>query len=94
MTNGDWLIDHKEVPQTFNLYNRPTIRNDVTPERNKIYFFVTDKTTPKDFISKLKMYCEAFYLGLQVEIMYPKNTQTSKEFMDQLQIPNRDGYEG
>lgn len=40
---GDWLLSNKEKPQTFNLYNRPGVRNDVTPARSKIYFNVIDE---------------------------------------------------
>jgi len=91
--NGDWdwLIDHKEKPQTFNLYNRPGVRNEVTPARNKIYIFVTDDRIKPDFLEKLKKYCLAFYYGMNIEIMYPKGSRNATEFMASLEIPSREG---
>ena len=74
---GDWLVGQKEKPQTFNMYNRVGIRNDITPERKKIYFFVTDEKIKPDFLAKLKLYCEAYFTGLTVEIMYPNDTKTT-----------------
>jgi len=42
----------------------------VTPARNKIYIFALDKGISADFVNNLKRYCEAFYLGLEVKIMW------------------------
>ena len=57
---GDWLKSHNEVPQTFNLYNRAGVRNEITPVRNIIYFHVIDEQIKPEFLAKLKKYCEAF----------------------------------
>ena len=78
VANGDWLCSHREKPQTFNIYNRPGVRNEVTSEREKIYFLITDEKINEGFVQKLKKYTEAFYTGLKVEIMYPKTTKTAK----------------
>ena len=94
LTYGDWLIDHREKSQTFNMYNRQGVRNDVTAARSKIYFHVTDDKIKKDFLAKLKRYCEAFYTGMTIDIMYPPSTKTSQEFMKLHQIPSREGYSG
>ena len=64
-------MSHKEKPQTFNLYTRPGVRNEITAQRNKIYIFVTDDKIREDFLAKLKKYCEAFFFGMKIEIMYP-----------------------
>ena len=66
----------------------------MNPSRNKIYFFVTDRSTPEDFLQNLKKYCEAFYTGLKVEIMYPKTAKTSVEFFEELGVTSRDGFFG
>jgi hypothetical protein len=60
------------------LYNRPGVRNDVTPVRNIIYLHVIDEKIKPEFLAKLKKYCEAFYLGMTVKIMYPTDAKTSK----------------
>jgi hypothetical protein len=71
------------------LYNRSGVRNDVTATRNIIYFHVIDEKIKPPFLAKLKKYCEAFYLGMIVKIMYP-TTKTSDEFMEKYDIPYRD----
>ena len=63
----------------------------MTPTRNIIYLHVIDEKIKPEFLSKLKKYCEAFYLGMTVKIMYPAKAKTSKEFMDMNEIPNREG---
>jgi hypothetical protein len=88
---GDWLRTHREVPQTFNLYNRAGVRNEVTGVRNIIYLHVIDEKIKPEFLAKLKKYCEAFYLGMTVKIMYPPNAKTNKEFMEKYEIPSREG---
>ena len=92
LSSGDWLWGQKERPQTFNLYNRPGIRNEVTQQRNKIYIFVIDERIDAVFLAKLKKYCAAFFFGMTIEIKYPEDTKTSKDFMDSHQIPSRPGY--
>ena len=77
------------MPQSFNLYNRTGVRNDVTPFRNIIYLHVIDEKIKPEFLAKLKKYCEAFYLGMKVKIMYP-SVKTSDEFMEKYDIPYRD----
>jgi hypothetical protein len=59
------------------LYNRPGVRNDVTAARNIIYLHVIDEKIQPEFLAKMKKYCEAFYLGMAVKIMYPANAKTS-----------------
>jgi hypothetical protein len=59
------------------LYNRPGVRNDVTPARNIIYLHVIDEKIKPEFLAKLKKYCEAFYLGMSVKIFYPPTAKTS-----------------
>jgi hypothetical protein len=76
------------------LYNRPGVRNEITPVRNIIYFHVIDEQIKPEFLAKLKKYCEAFYFGMTVKIMYPTKAKTSKEFMELHQIPNREGSKG
>jgi hypothetical protein len=71
------------------LYNRSGVRNDVTATRNIIYLHVIDEKIKPPFLAKLKKYCEAFYLGMIVKIMYP-TTKTSDEFMEKYDIPYRD----
>ncbi len=66
----------------------------MTPQRNIIYFFVTDERIKPDFLEKLKKYCLAFYTGMTIKIMYPENTKTSAEFMASLDIPNREIFKG
>jgi hypothetical protein len=75
------------------LYNRAGVRNEITPVRNIIYFHVIDEKIKPEFLAKLKKYCEAFYLGMTVKIMYPPTAKTSKEFMKLHQIPSREGEE-
>jgi hypothetical protein len=65
------------------------VRNDVTPARNIIYLHVIDEKIKPAFLAKLKKYCEAFYLGMKVKIMYP-SVKTSDEFMEKYDIPYRD----
>jgi hypothetical protein len=48
--SGDWLCSHREKPQTFNIYNRPGVRNEVTSEREKIYFLITDEKINEGFV--------------------------------------------
>jgi hypothetical protein len=90
-TWGDWLQSQKEIPQTFNLYNRAGVRNEVTAVRNIIYLHVIDEKIKPEFLAKLKKYCEAFYLGMKVKIMYPANAKTSEAFMEKYEIPYREG---
>ena len=52
-----------------------------------------DEEIKPEFLAKLKKFCEAFYLGMTVKIMYPENAKTSKEFMEMYQIPNREGFD-
>ncbi len=66
----------------------------MTPSRNIIYLHVIDEKIKPEFLAKLKKYCEAFYLGMTVKIMYPKNAETSKEFMEKYEIPNRNSCYG
>ena len=73
------------------MYNRPGVRNEVTPVRNIIYLHVIDEKIKPEFLAKLKKYCEAFYLGMTVKIMYPTDAKTSKQFMEKYQIPSREG---
>jgi hypothetical protein len=49
------------------------VRNDVTPSRKFIYFHLNN-----EFLAKLKKYCEAFYLGMTVKIIYPQKAKTSE----------------
>ena len=72
------------------MFNRSGVRNDVTAERNIIYLHVIDEKIEPEFLAKLKKYCEAFYLGMTVKIMYPSNAKTSDEFMEKYEIPKRD----
>jgi hypothetical protein len=51
---------------------------------------VIDEKIKPEFLAKLKKYCEAFYLGMTVKIMYPSNAKTSDEFMEKYEIPKRD----
>jgi hypothetical protein len=67
------------------------VRNDVTATRNVIYFHVIDEKIKPEFLAKLKKYCEAFYLGMKIKIIYPQNAKTSEEFMAQYKIPSREG---
>lgn len=67
------------------------MRNEVTAVRNIIYLHVIDEKIKPEFLDKLKKYCEAFYLGMTVKIMYPTKAKTSKEFMEMYQIPSREG---
>lgn len=93
LTNGDWLWGQKERPQTFNLYNRPTVRNEVTQQRNKIYLFVVDDQIKPEFLEKLIKYCAAFYTGMQIEIKYPEGgPMDGKRFMNQLGVKSRELY--
>jgi len=54
------------------------VRNDVTPSRKFIYFHVIDEKIKPEFLAKLKKYCEAFYLGMTVKIIYPQKAKTSE----------------
>jgi hypothetical protein len=74
------LKSHKENGQTYDDYQKPGVKNLVTKQRNKIYIFVIDPSISADFLQKLKLYCEAFYTGMIVEIMTPK----SANFMEKL----------
>ena len=88
--SGDWLMSHKEPGQTYEDYQKPNAKNTVTKQRSKIYIFAIDPTISEDFLSKLKLYCEAFYTGLTVEIMRPK----IDNFLDSLEIPSRLNFFG
>jgi len=57
----------------------------VSKERSKIYILVIDSSITPEFLQNLKVYCEAYYTGLNVEIMFPK----SGNFLEENQIPNR-----
>ena len=72
------------------MFNRSGVRNDITAERSIIYLHVIDEKIKPEFLAKLKKYCEAFYLGMTVKIMYPSNAKTSDEFMEKYEIPKRD----
>ncbi len=82
---GDWLRSNRENPQSFNLYNRPEVRNYITPHRKVIYFNVIDERITDEFLEKLKRYCEAFFLGMKIEIIRPK--KTFLELMKEYEIP-------
>jgi archaemetzincin len=90
LTIGDWLRSNREIPQSFNLYNRPEVRNNITPQRKVIYFNVIDERITEEFLGKLKTYCEAFFLGMKIEIIRPK--KTFLELMKEYKIPSRGGY--
>jgi archaemetzincin len=51
---------------------------------------VTDNKIKSDFISKVKKYCEAFFYGMKVKIKHIVGTKTGAEFMESLEIPNRE----
>jgi len=89
--SGDWLFSHTEKNQTFDLYQKPGVKNLVTKSRSKIYIFVVDPQISPEFAEKLKKYCEAFYTGMAVSIMLPK----SPTFLEDLGVPKRDNpYSG
>lgn len=83
--SSDWLACHKEPGQSFEKYDVHTTKNPVTKERNKIYIFVIDSTIDQDFLQTLKAYCEAYYTGMIVELMFPKTSN----FMETFNIKNR-----
>ena len=66
------------------------MRNDITPQRNVIYFYVIDERITDEFLAKLKSYCEAFFFGMKIEIIRPK--KTFLELMKEYDIPQRGGY--
>ncbi len=72
-------MSHKEPGQTFEDYQKPNVKNLVTKQRFKIYIFVIDPSISSEFLQKLKLYCEAFYTGMTVEIMTPKTGNFMEE---------------
>ncbi|CDW79333.1 archaemetzincin-2 isoform x1 [Stylonychia lemnae] len=87
---GDWLISNKEKNQTFESYQKPGVKNLVTPQRNKIYIFVIDPKIDNQFAEKLRKYCTAFYTDMIVEIKRPE----SETFLEDLEVPNRESLWG
>jgi hypothetical protein len=83
--SSDWLACQKESGQSFDKYDIHTTKNPVTIKRNKIYIFVIDPTIDQEFLNSLKLYCEAFYTGMVVELMLPKTS----DFMKTFNIKNR-----
>lgn len=77
-------MSHKEKGQTYDDYCKPGVKNDVTPKKNKIYILVIDPTIEKEFLEKLKLYCQAYYTGMVVVIKHAK-----ENFLEEMKIPNR-----
>jgi len=65
--SGDWLAAHKEEGQSFDDFLR-TPRNKVTPERNVIYIQPLEEKVDHDFLKALKLFTEAYYKDIKVEI--------------------------
>ncbi|CDW79008.1 archaemetzincin-2 isoform x1 [Stylonychia lemnae] len=90
ISKGDWLCSHKEKDQTFDIYQKPGVKNLVTPARNKIYIFVIDKSILDEFAAKLQRYCEAFYTDMKIQIKKPE----SSTFLQDKEVPSREGQVG
>ena len=67
------------------MYAQSNHINPVNGKRNKIYIFVIDPSIQPDFLEKLKIYCQAFYTGMAIEIMKPE----VDNFLETLGVPSR-----
>ena len=84
--SGDWLFSHAEKNQTYDIYQKPGVKNLVTKARSKIYIFVVDTAISPEFLGKLKSYCQAFYPGMDIATMKPD----SETFLDDIEVPKRE----
>ncbi len=64
---SDWLWEHDEDGQTYDVYKTYPI-NWIKPPKNVIYIQALEKRIEGEFIGKLKEFCEAFYYGVEVKI--------------------------
>ncbi|TNV76665.1 hypothetical protein FGO68_gene17594 [Halteria grandinella] len=85
-SSEDWLSCHEEKCQTFQAFKDSKLRNKISKERNIIYLYIADQKIDDDFKQILLSYCQAFYHGMQVNLMEPK---VQGDFMVIHNIPCR-----
>ena len=66
---GEWLRDHKEVPQTFAKYVAGKNTAKVSSNKNKIYIMPLESSVTDPFLELLCKFSNIFYPGVQATLM-------------------------
>ena len=97
---GDWLVTQREAGQTIQDFQQggPLIRM-LDRVQKVIYLFLIDDSIDDQTGEHLKLYCEAFFLGVEVRLVRagsvfqdkdsqgrPKNKKIPKNFVQANQI--------